>query len=156
MKKFFLFLAFCCLHFASCIPSIDVFEKDVTIPKQQWESSFKPQIVFTIQDTVSLYNVYMVIRHSDAYNYNNIWVKATVKQPGDNTVKSEQYDLRLATNDKGWLGSAMDDIYEQRILIQPQTKFTRPGNYEFTIEQVMREDPLQHVLNVGLRVEKTR
>ncbi|MBS1916348.1 MAG: gliding motility lipoprotein GldH [Bacteroidetes bacterium] len=156
MKKTFLFLISYSLFLASCVPTIDVFEKDVAIPKQQWSSDFKPEISFSITDTVSLYNVYLVIRHTDAYNYNNIWVKATVQQPGDKSTKSEQYDLRLAANDKGWLGSAMDDIYEQRVLIQPQTKFSKAGSYQFTLEQVMREDPLLHVMNVGLRVEKAK
>lgn len=133
-----------------------IFEKNVSLPGQQWESSYKPEIDFTITDTSSLYNIYLVLRHTDAYNYNNIWIRASVQQPGDNTVKSRQYDLPLATNEKGWLGSAMDDIYEQRVLIQPQTRFTKTGDYHFTIEEVMREDPLKHVLNVGIRVEKIK
>ncbi len=143
------------LLICACSPHIDVFEKDVAIPAQQWESGFKPQIVFAVTDTASLYDVYLVLRHTDAYNYNNIWVRATVQQPGDTLARSQQFDLTLANSEKGWLGSAMDDIYEQRILIQPQTKFTRKGSYHFTIEQIMREDPLKHVLNVGVRVEKS-
>jgi len=145
-----------CLLLASCNLTTGVFEKNITIPKQQWESSFRPEISFAINDTVSLYDVYVVLRHTDAYNYNNIWIKATVQQPGEASGKSQQYDLTLATNDKGWFGSAMDDIYEHRVLIQPQTKFIKPGEYHFTVEQLMREDPLKHVLNVGIRVEKVK
>jgi gliding motility-associated lipoprotein GldH len=161
LKNAFLFLlAACSLQLAACSCSFpsDVFEKDVAIPGQQWESSFKPRIDFTIkdQDTTALYNIYLVLRHSDAYNYNNIWVQGTVRQPGDTATKTQRYDLTLATNDKGWLGSGMDDIYEQRILIQPETKFRRPGTYSFMLEQIMREDPLKHVLNVGVRVEKAK
>jgi gliding motility-associated lipoprotein GldH len=77
-----------------------------------------------------------------------------VQQPGDPGSHSQRYDLSLATNQNGWLGVAMDDIYESRILIQSQTKFNRPGDYIFSLQQVMREDPLRHVLNVGVRVEK--
>ena len=140
----------------SCTLTTGVFEKNVAIPKQQWESSFKPEIKFVIGDTISLYNIYLVLRHTDAYDYNNIWIQATVSQPGDAGAKSQRYDLTLATNDKGWLGTAMDDIYENRVLIQPETKFKKPGEYHFTIEQLMRQDPLKHVLNVGIRVEKVR
>jgi hypothetical protein len=50
----------------------------------------------------------------------------------------------------------MDDIYEHRVLIQPETKFTKPGTYSFTLEQIMRDDPLLHVMNVGVRVEKVK
>lgn len=101
-----------------------------------------------------MYNVFLVLRHTEAYNYNNIWIKATVEEPGESAIKSQQFDLALASNDKGWFGSAMDDVYEYRILIQPQTKFKKQGEYHFTIEQIMREDPLKHILDVGVRIEK--
>jgi gliding motility-associated lipoprotein GldH len=156
VKKTFLFLILYASFLISCLPSIDVFEKNVAIPQQQWQSSFKPEITFTVTDTASSYNVYLVVRHTDAYNYNNIWIKATVQQPGDATVHSQRFNLELATNEKGWMGSAMDDIYEHRVLVQPETKFKKPGGYHFTLEQIMREEPLQHVLDVGLRVEKVK
>ena len=157
LKRLFLVPVVCAsLFFCSCISNTAVFEKDVAFPTHEWQSSFKPEIVFSVTDTNALYDVYLVFRHTDAYNYNNIWVKATVQQPGDTTPKTQQYDLLLATNEKGWLGSAMDDIYEQRVLIQPQTRFKKQGDYHFTIEELMREDPLRHILNVGLRVEKIR
>jgi len=157
-NPFVLLLIAACMQFMACTIPSGVFEKDVIIPHQQWESSYKPRIDFSIRgdDTSSLYNVYLVLRHTDAYNYNNIWVKGTVLQPGDTASRSERYDLTLATNDKGWLGTGMDDIYEHRILIQPQTKFSKAGTYSFTLEQIMREDPLKHVLNVGVRVEKVK
>ncbi len=151
-----LFLTTYYLSLSSCIPTIDVFEKDVAIPQQQWQASFQPQVTFTITDTTASYDVSLVVRHTDAYNYNNIWIKATVQQPGDSMSHSQRYNLILATNEKGWFGSAMDDIYEHRVLIQPQTKFKKVGDYHFTLEQVMREDPLLHVLNVGVRVEKSK
>ncbi len=48
----------------------------------------------------------------------------------------------------------MEDIYEQRVSIQQSTKFKLPGEYSFTLEQVMREDPLKHILNIGVRIER--
>lgn len=156
MKKFFILFTFCSSLFVSCIPSIDVFEKNVAIPGQKWQSSFQPEVTFTITDTVSSYNVYVVIRHTDAYNYNNIWINATVMQPGEAQPQSRRYNLALATNEKGWLGTAMDDIYEQRVLIQPLTRFLKQGDYHFSFRQIMREDPLLHVLDIGLRIEKAK
>jgi gliding motility-associated lipoprotein GldH len=140
----------------ACSVPQGVFEKDVILPGQQWESNYKPTINFDIKgaDTAARYNIYLVLRHTDAYVYNNIWIRGYVQQPGDTAARSERYDLLLATNDKGWLGSGMDDIYEHRIQIQQQTKFKQPGTYSFTLEQIMRDDPLKHVLNVGVRIEK--
>jgi gliding motility-associated lipoprotein GldH len=155
LKKTFVLLTSYFVLLVSCTLTTGVFEKNVAIPDQQWASHFKPEISFSIKDTLSLYHIYLVLRHTDAYNYNNIWIRATVQEPGG-APKSQQYDLTLATNEKGWLGSAMDDIYENRVLIQSQTRFNKAGEYHFTLEQIMREDPLKHVLNVGIRVEKAK
>ncbi|HEY4062490.1 MAG TPA: gliding motility lipoprotein GldH [Puia sp.] len=157
MKKPVLFLLIAGSLFGTgCSLPSDVFEKNVALPGQQWESRYKPTIDFVVspQDTANIYNVYLVVRHTDAYNYNNIWIRGTVKTPGDSAGKSQRYDLSLADNTKGWKGSGMDDIFEERVQIQQQTKFKKPGTYSFMLEQIMREDPLKHVLNVGVRVEK--
>jgi gliding motility-associated lipoprotein GldH len=152
LKNLILFaLVLCCV--ASCA-KVNVFEKNVTLKNQEWSSSDKPTIAFEISDTTALYNVYLVIRHSDAYNYNNMWVKCYVKGPEDTASRSQQYNLPLASNQEGWYGSSMDDITEARILIQPDTKFNKTGMYHFTLEQTMRQDPLLHVLNAGVRIEK--
>jgi gliding motility-associated lipoprotein GldH len=135
--------------------TVDVFEKNITVPRHEWSSSFRPEIIFEITDTLSSYNIFAVIRHSDAYRYKNIWMNMYIQSPGD-TIKKQQLDLRLATDDKGWLGSGMDDIYEHRILITDKPVALKSGTYRFRLENIMREDPLEHVLNVGIRVEKAK
>ncbi len=144
-----------CLIITSC-GTVDVFEKNINIPGHEWSSSFKPEVSFEITDTASLYNLYVVLRHTDAYRYKNIWMNAYIQMPGD-TIQKQRLELRLATDDKGWLGSGMDDIFEHRILIThtPQ-QFLKPGIYKFKLENIMREDPLQYVMNVGIRVEKAK
>lgn len=149
----------CCIlaaaiSFSACNWATGVFEKNLNLPGHQWPAGIKPDIAFNISDTVSLYNVYIVIRHTDAYHFNNMYVRATVQEPGSANMKSGDYDLQLATNGKGWIGTAMDDIYDARLLIQPKTKFSKSGVYHITLEQLMREDPLLNVLSAGLRVEK--
>jgi gliding motility-associated lipoprotein GldH len=154
LKQIFLFLGFYCL-FTSCTTT-DVFEKNVTIPKHEWSSKFKPEIRFEITDTLSNYNIFAVIRHTDAYRYKNIWINMYMQMPGD-TMIMQRLDLRLATDDKGWLGSGMDDIFEHRILVTQQpVLLKKAGSYLFRLENIMREDPLEHVMNVGIRVEKVK
>lgn len=148
-KIFFLILL------ASC-KNIDVFEKTVSIPDQNWTYNFQPSFTFNIIDTISQYNIFIIIRHSDAYKYNNIWVKTNMKFPGD-SIKSQNIDLTLATDASGWKGSGMDDIFEYRKNITPgPIRLKKPGEYTFSLSQIMRENPLGHILNVGLRVEKVK
>ncbi len=140
------------LQLAGC-NSIGVFEKNVAFKKQEWNGTNKPAFTFTISDTTAAYNIYLVLRHTDAYGFNNIWMK--VSRKGPDTTYTQQVDLRLATNSQGWLGTGMDDIWEHRIPItQNATRFRKSGDYEFTLEQIMRQDPLKHVLNAGIRIEK--
>lgn len=132
---------------------MDLYEKTVVIPEHRWSSSFKPKFTFTIRDTSSPYQAYLILRHNEKYNYNNIYVNLYAQLPGEDTSIKIQQDLLLATNEKGWLGTGMDDIYEHRIELGPPQPL-KAGEYTFTLEQIMREDPLEHVLNAGLRIEK--
>ena len=138
--------------FLSCT-TIDLYEKAVTIPKHQWSSSFKPSFDFTIKDTSAPYRLFLILRHNEKYNFNNIFVNVYVKGPRQDTAQKIQQDLVLATNEKGWLASGMDDIYEHRVQLGSDQSL-KAGKYTFTIEQIMREDPLENVINVGLRIEK--
>lgn len=148
----FLPFAFC-LSLISCTTS-DLYEKHVSLPNHEWKNDDKPSFDFTIKDTTSLYKVFFVIRHTEKYRYNNIWINL-YSQPAGDTLHQAQYELQLATNEKGWLATGMGDIYEHR------KELTRPvrlkaGTYKLILENIMREDPLQHVLNVGIRIEKIK
>ena len=144
--------AYCLQLITVSCTTIDLYEKNVTIPKHRWSSSFKPEFSFSITDTTASYQVFFVMRHTEKYNFNNIWINLYSQPPGD-TMHKAKYELTLATNDKGWLATGMDDIYEHRIpLTNPQS--LKAGTYKFKIEQIMREDPLENVLNAGIRVEK--
>ena len=155
MKRSLLILS-AIMVFSGCNWTTGVFEKNQDFKGHEWASSVKPDIAFEISDTLSLYNIYIVLRHSDAYHFNNIFIRATVKEPGELKGRTGDYDLQLATNGKGWIGTAMDDIYETRLLIQPKTRFGKAGIYHIILEQLMREDPLKNVLSAGLRVEKAQ
>lgn len=152
---------FLCLLFVLLInacTTIDLYEKNTVIPGHEWKSSFKPSFTFTIKDTISPYDVMLVLRHNEKYDFNNIWLSLTVKAPGD-SARTIHVEKTLATNKDGWLATAMDDIYEHRLSINKELaenniSFKKQGDYTFTLQQDMREDPLQNVMNAGVRVEK--
>lgn len=146
-------LFFACCFFLSCT-TVDLYEKTVSLPGHEWKSDYKPEFNFTITDTVSLYEAFFVVRHTEKYNYNNIWINLYSQPPGD-TLHKAQFELQLATNEKGWLASGMDDIYEHRIRLTPPTQL-KTGTYKLILENIMREDPLKEVLNVGVRIEKVK
>lgn len=154
MKRFqFPWLLGLVLLAGSC-QTIDVYERNAVLQNYHWQVAEKPSFEFTITDTSNPYNIFVVLRHADAYRYNNLWVNIHTKAPGDSTAQVQALDLQLATNDRGWLGVGMDDIYEHRVRISQAPVQLKAGTYQFKLEQIMRDDPLEHILNVGIRVEK--
>lgn len=84
-----------------------------------------------------------------------------IQSPGSDSVHTFMINKQLGSDEKGWLGSGMDDIFEHRIslhqdLVSNDISFRKPGKYTFSLEQIMRDDPLKHVLNAGIRIEKKR
>ncbi len=147
-------LTACCLWGLFACQQVNVVERNEPIPGHKWSSALKPSVSFDIADTASRYNIFVVLRHSDAYKYNNLWVNIHTTAPGDSLAQVQALDLRLASNDKGWLGTGMDDVYEHRIRISQEPIPLKKGMYRFQLEQIMRDDPLEEVYNIGIRVEK--
>ena len=143
------------LWFTAC-SKIDVFEKNTAIAGHKWTYRLQPVFEFAINDTTSSYNLYVVLRHTDAYKYNNIWLNIGSQAPAD-TMRYQRFDLQLGNDADGWEGNGMDDIWEVRKSItKGPFKFNKAGNYKFSIAQVMRENPLQEIMSVGVRVEKVK
>ncbi|MFN5361144.1 MAG: gliding motility lipoprotein GldH [Bacteroidota bacterium] len=132
---------------------LDVFEQLHSFPSHSWAASVSCRFTFRITDTTARYHIYAIIRHEDAYHYNNIWLEVTTKAPKD-TLKKQSVMLTLGDNKKGWLGSGMDDVFDHRVRITRFPVQLQQGEYTFVLKQIMREDPLQAVLQAGLRVEK--
>ncbi len=153
MNRFlFLLLGFYFLLTTAC-KQTELYERLEPVPGGEWKSSYQPSFTFDITDTLAAYNVYVTIRHTNSYGYNNIWLESSLQLPAD-TVLTQKLDLRLA-NSEGWLGTGMDDVFETRVPVtsRPQ-RFPSAGAVTFKLKQIMRQDPLPGILQVGMRIEK--
>jgi gliding motility-associated lipoprotein GldH len=148
--KIFVFCGlFVCL--LNACNKINVYEKQVSIPDFKWKKDFIPSFTFENTDKTSKKNIYVVIRHTNNYPYNNLWVRLTAKN-ATNTKADSTFNIQLTNQNKTWLGKGMDDIYEVR---QQLTTFVGDtGVYTFALENIMRDNVLPEILNVGLRMEK--
>jgi len=150
---FFIAVMAYCISLFSCTHT-GVFEKNTTIPNYEWKSNFAIAGSFSIEDTTVAYNSYLVLRHTDAYTYNNIWINLGIRVPGD-SMRFQKINLLLATDASGWMGSGMNDIWEVRQLLSKELiPLHKTGTYNYTLSQIMRDDPLTAVMSAGLRLEK--
>lgn len=144
------------VFFIQSCRQLDIYEKNLTIPGAHWQSDRKLEGSILVKDLQTDYNIYVVLRHTDAYRYNNIWLNIGLQAPGD-SMKYQKVNLQLGNDQQGWEGTGMDDIWEVRKRISPDSAFFRiskAGEYRFSINQEMRDNPLDHILSAGLRIEK--
>lgn len=144
------------LFFNSCLKS-PYYQKEYDIPDFEWSYDQKPVFRFEVTDTNALYNMYFLIRHTEAYPYSNIWLMVYTKKPGDTTFERTRLEIPLAQPNGKWLGRGMGEIWEQRMPITNEGDSAilhTPGMWEIKFGQVMRTNPLPEVLQVGLRIEK--
>ena len=88
------FLIFFSAMILSSCNNIDLFEKQSQIPSQQWFYNNVPEFTFHIEDTSATYHLYVVLRHTDLYQYNNIWLQVGSKAPQD-SMKFQKLNLSL-------------------------------------------------------------
>ncbi len=139
---------------ASCIPS-NTFEKNESILHHRWDKKDSKVFEFDITDTTSKYLMYVTMRHTDAYNFSNIWLNVHTIEPNGKTMK-QKMELPLAESSGRWTGKGMNEIYEHKIRMSGNSnmKFEHKGLYRIKLEQIMRENPLKEVLSIGIRLER--
>lgn len=156
LKYRFALLAFAGLCMIPSCTQIDIFEKNTVIPKYEWQQGFAAKGDFIISDTNSAYSIYLVLRHTDAYQYNNIWLNIGLQPPGD-SMRIQKVNIVLGDDANGWEGTGTNDIWEVRKLLNgAPRRFKQPGKYSFTISQIMRDNPLRHIMSAGLHIQKEK
>ena len=140
------------ISIAAC-QTIPLSEQNTIHPDHQWNSAKPEKYLFNITDTNQLYKIIFVIRHHNAYHYKNIWIELSHSSENE-PAKTAIFNLNLANDQKGWLGTGMDDIFDQRIPLYSKPIKLKYGMHSFTIKHTMREDPLQNILSTGIRIEK--
>ena len=153
IKTLFLFMWLLMLGLISCQDSVTIADTNVEFEKLNWSYSEKIRIPVKIEATDISYNLYLNLRHSAAYKYSNIFIIIHIIGP-DGKKFSERREFKLALADGEWLGSGSGNMYSYQINFKEKYKFPVKGTYMFELEQNMRDNPLDHVSDAGIRVEK--
>ncbi|MGE9311471.1 gliding motility lipoprotein GldH [Niabella sp. CJ426] len=150
MRYFLIFtlvisFAFSCKH-------INVYEKQVDLPRHEWKKNQNAVIRFDIDDSTS-HQLYLVVRHTQQYPFNKLLVRLLIQDTAKRTIGSMHINAPLTNSDGTWAGTSMDDIYYSRIRINPPF-FLRPGSYRFVLQHAMKEETVPYILNVGIALNQ--
>ena len=138
----------------SCQDTKAVVDTNQEITRRNWNYTEKIQVPVTIESTDKSYNLYVNLRHTPDYKYSNIFLLIHTTGPDGKRI-SERKEFKLALPDGEWLGSGSGNMYSHQLLFKGRYKFPLKGKYTFELEQNMRDNPLNDVTDVGMRVEKS-
>jgi gliding motility-associated lipoprotein GldH len=97
-------------------------------------------------DSVAIDKVVLSVRHTDDYEYANLWVELSYAS-GDTTV-ADTFDVTLADKFGKWLGTGTGLSYQQNDTLVPRHRVNLGSPLH--LRHVMRVDTLQNIDQIGL------
>ncbi len=138
---------------SACGPDYIVNETS-EIPGSQWGYADSIRFEIDIPDTARIYNLWLTLDHSPEFEWQNLYVRIHTLFP-DGKRLSSPLSLELADKGGAWQGHCNRKRCRFRIPIQEGAYFQIPGRYAFTIEQYMRQSPVNGLQRWHFQIEDT-
>jgi gliding motility-associated lipoprotein GldH len=135
----------------SCSKEKIIFEKNYDLKNGQWAYNDTLDFTFAISDTMAVYDIVMVIKHTPQYATQNLYMNISTKFPTGERPK-QLLNIDLADNTGKWEGKCNSSECTFEIPIQPNAYFNAAGQYTITLEQYMREEYLKDIKNIALKL----
>jgi len=152
MTKRISIIGLLCFIVSACYIDDRVYEVNNSIAEHAWQIDSSLVYNFEIKDTTSAYDVFINIRQRGDYEYQNIILFTEFKSP-NNQIRKDTLEYFLADDSGKWYGKGVGDIWLNHLPYRKNILLPISGIYSFKITHAMRVNPLNHILDVGLRVQ---
>ena len=140
-----------CVIIISCNSHL-VYERNERIPGNKWSRYHIPVFEVEITDNLNAHNLYINVRNTGEYPRSNLFLFVSATSPGGAFTR-DTLELVLAEPSGKWKGKGFGSIWQNRFIYKQNVRFPEKGKYIFEIEQAMRIEDLQGIVDVGLRAE---
>jgi len=144
---FSLLLLVCCN--TNTESSYSVFEED------SWHADSIITLNHSVVDTITKQNLYLKIRHTTDFEYQNIFLFVDFQE------KRDTIEVTLSEKNGKWLGSGFGDIKEVEYCLAKEIIFNSKKTSNVTVEQAMRygDQPvitnLKGIIALGINIKKS-
>ncbi len=139
----------------SCSNQSTLYENNVDMRDEQWNRDSVLIFEVPVTDTATPYNILFCNRITGQYPYSNMYLFITITAP-DRSHQTDTLECLLAGKRGKWLGKGFGNVWSNSIVYKRNVVFPQSGTYTFYIEQAMRIENLEHVLDAGLKIEKAK
>ena len=126
---------------------------------EAWDKSDTIEFKINPPDTINPYNLFVNLRNTNDYKYNNLFLIVEMNYPNGKITK-DTLEYRMATPEGELLGTGFTDIKENKLWYKEGAVFNESGEYLIKINHAMREsgmvggvDKLNGIIDVGFRIE---
>lgn len=130
-----------------------VYDHVIKIPRSGWNADQPVTFDLTVSDTAKKYDLLIHFRNSKSYEFNNVWFFIETVAPNGNMLR-DTFEIRLADNSGRWMGKGIGDVNQMHVPYKSNFTFQGRGIYHVKIQQAMREETLENVLDIGLRLQQ--
>ena len=153
MNKLVFFFFVLLFSLTACGPHY-ILKEEKKLPSEGWAYQDSLQFELNISDTLKIYNLFLELKHSVDYGYQNLYTQIHTQFPSGQRIK-EVVSLELANKAGIWLGKCNSQSCTIRIPIQEGAFFNATGKHQFTLVQFMRKNPLPGVQCISFMIEDT-
>jgi len=154
-------LLLCVLLFGFVIVSCDsnrVFDQYQSIPNQ-WHKDSVISFKTEAPDTTSIYNLFINLRNTNSYKYNNLFLIVEMNFPHGKIIK-DTLEYKMARPNGELLGTGLTAVKENKLWYKENVVFNETGIYKINIRHAMRENGkvngvvnLDGITDIGFRIE---
>ncbi len=138
----------------------DVVLSDTKAISGLWDKNSPVRFEFEQLDSLTTYNMFLTLRHTNAYKFNNIYLITALRYPQGKTI-TDTLEFRLAQPDGQWIGQGLGSVKEMKLWYQEGIQFSEEGNYNIIITHAVRNNGdvegvklLEGISDVGFTIEK--
>ncbi len=111
-------------------------------------------------DSLKTYNLFVNLRNTNDYKYNNIFLIVAMKLPHGKIV-TDTLEYKMAKPDGSWLGNGLGSIKENKLWYKELVSFKEEGIYTVSIKHAVRNNGniegvtnLEGITDIGFSVEE--
>ncbi|MBT8256873.1 MAG: gliding motility lipoprotein GldH [Bacteroidia bacterium] len=127
-----------------------------------WDKDDSIEFKIMPPDTLNPYNLFINLRNTNDYKYNNLFLIVEMNYP-NGKIKKDTLEYRMTTPEGEFLGAGFTDVKENKLWYSQAEIFDESGEYIVKINHAMREtgavngiEKLEGIIDVGFRIERPK
>ena len=127
-----------------------------------WHKSDAVQFTIPELDTTKVYNVFLNVRNTNDYPFNNIFLITNMEFPNGKTLV-DTLEYKMAYPNGEWMGEGLGSLKENKLWYKEEVRFFESGNYNISITHAVRNNgevegvsTLTGISDVGYSIEEVK